>query len=244
MKQITRGITVLALIGLLVPVGASAQGSSSRQEAFCSQQQERQAKVLNRFTERGNSYKKAKRTQSLNQLARSNGRNEAVAKIRAEADSRRVESYNILASQQDTEERIQRVKAFSAEVEAAVAARRDAYDKARAVYQDSVDKLLSVRINEMDKAVSAFRGSAEAALETAAGQCQNAPAERAKIRQTMITSLRQARTEFSKELRTRPDYKQAVWQVIEVRKEAFRAATQTFEQTMQQIQTKYTDLKD
>lgn len=244
MKQLIRVATVIALLSLLLPVGAGAQANNARQEAFCSQQSERQTKVLDKFTNRIEKYSDAKRTQTQNQSARRNGRDEAVASARTEADFRRAESFSILASKQDTEERIRKVKQFALEVKVAVDGRRAAYDEARIVYQDTIDRLLSERTGAMDKVISIFQDKTRLALESATGQCSNNPTERAEIRQLMIADLKQARAKFNEELRNRPDYKQAVGQAIKARREAFRVATRTFEQAMQQIQTKYTDLKD
>lgn len=240
MKRI---ISLGLLVMLVWPGAVQAQGASQRVEAFCETHPERRSAIINGLTERTEAYEQAVNRQSDNQAERRNRLDEALIKKRAEADIRRGQSYQLIMEKQQSDEAKALASAYAAEVDAAVTARRIAYDQARADFRTAVDGLLVARDQDMRGAISAFRASAESTTRTAEEECARDGSEQAAIRQQLIRGLQSARLDYNQRLRDRQDFRVGVREAIKTRNETYKSATTEFQRAMQSIRDKYADLR-
>lgn len=243
MKRIFKSVSVAALLVLVLPGSIVAQGNSTENRGFCNTQANRQIKIREDLSERIKSYDESKVTQSQNQKIRRQKREDAIANARAKADLLRAESYDLIIKKQDTDEEKNMARAFAAEVDAAVSERRQSYDLARATFEDTVENLLASRDTEVTRAVGVFNIGVGGIMKNASKLCENS-ANPAEVRQQIVAELKQARVDFNEKLRARSDFKEDIKHAVQVRREAYEAATKTFQQRMQSIQEKYAALKN
>ncbi len=248
MRQATRTLLIfvsLFLGSVLLPADeAAAQSVSERLELICSQQLERTNTVTETFNTRLQTYETALNSQSDNRSHRRAAWDEKLATSRARADLSRSESYQLLIKRQPSEELTERARQYTAAVDDAIAARRQAYDDTRTSFRASVDSLLAEREQSIKSASASFKDAAASAMDQARAGCSTAHGDRAQIRDSLITSLREARLSYGETLRNRPDFRRAVQTEIETRNQALRIATTAFEQTMQTLRADYADLVD
>lgn len=241
-KPRTKRLLLAGLLALLIPVSVSAQSVSEREAEFCGRQAERRQAVDRGFSARSASYDEAVRSQSENQAARRNRLDEGLARSRAQADITRRESYRLIREKQQSDEDRALAGTYAEEVDAAITARRAAYDQARAAFRQTVDNLLAGRDHDIRAAAAAFQASADTAMQSAAAQCTSARSDRAAARWQFINDLQSARLSYADRLRARQDFRTDAGEAVKVRNQAFRQATAEFQRAMQAVRAKYSAL--
>lgn len=226
---------------LLVP-SVSAQGRSGRASNICSSQPQLKASIIDRLNEKSASYEEAHQTQQLRQTERRLEQVTKFTKARAKADIKRSDSYKLIEEKQETAEQKAMAQEFAIEVDAAVDARRQAYDAARAEFRATIDSLLAERNQEIRGAATELKTRAESLLKSIGSSCR-AGRENATIRTELKNGLREARLGYAEKMRDRKDFAKAVRDAAAKRQAAYSEAKLIFQQTMQNIREKYADLR-
>ncbi len=244
MKHHIRVLVLVFLLVLFSPVVSSAQEAGEREAVFCSNQEQRQSKIAQDFVTRIENYRNAVDKQTENQVTRRNNLDRELAVARGEADIVRNQSYELIKEKQGSEEGKALAETYATEADAAISARRAAYDQARTTFHSTVDDLLGARDKEMGLAIANFQTNANVAMSVATGVCDSVGSDRVAGREQLIEELKNARLAYAERLRTRQDFRAGVRAAIVARNEAYKAATAEFQKTMLTLREKYSALKN
>lgn len=223
---------------LVVPKSTSAQAVLTRQEQLCSQLQNRRSAVTGKLAERTNTYSRSVEEQNRKLTELIAKQDEKISSIQAKADLKRAQVIDLIyQKQQDDTDKVL-VEQYSADIEAAVKARRDSFNQAHQEYKQSVLEILEQRSQSTQAAITEFKASVEASFSATSRICSRSGAS-AGARQEFVGSLQQARLKYSDFLRSRPDFALQLKVESDKRNVKIQQATAAFEQAMNQLNDKY-----
>lgn len=154
-------------------------------------------------------------------------REQKLANIRSDWDSRRDARYDKLMGKAATDEQKQALANFKAAVETAVAARKAAIDAAISVYRAGMDKVIADRKAGMDAALVAYKNAVQAAKDKAAADC-GASVAPATVRASFTSAVQAAKDKFKADRAAVVKVSDAVKALNTARKAAFDKAVADF----------------
>lgn len=243
MKAISRFMALLIILGLTLLPSLSSSVQAVSEGGFCRSLEARQKVISKNLNSGMKSFEDSKSKVQEAVSKRFQRSIDDISDAREKADKLRAQSYRLISDKQDTEELTALAVQFADEVDEAIKIRREAYDSAREKYRDMVKSALPYRGEDLRQGVEGFVNRSEGALSEALASCEAGTSDDAAIRKNLVEQLRTERVSFGDLLRNRKDYRGAVNDAIEVKEKAYEDATRTFEQTMQEIRTRYSELK-
>lgn len=217
------------------PFGNSNKGNNTsanaNKESICSKIEDWANKIDQNISDKEIRIQE-KRTER-NQIM-DNRREERDAKlieIRNKWEANRAEQYaKLLEKAQDNEQR-QAVIEFKQDVEAAIAARKAAVDKAISDFRDSLDQVIAGRKTAIDAAKATYRNAYQVAVQKGVTDCA-AGVDANQVRTTLRAALRAGREEYNEDRQAVE--KMDVKALVEIRQEAFEKALEDFKTAMQE----------
>lgn len=235
MKQLSKifslGFVLLSLL-ILLPNSVSAQSTTEREGQLCTSLAGRQASITNKMSEQRAKYDTAKQERQNERTIRREELDKEIIKTRTSADQARLAAQTKLREKQQTDENKAAVDTYKAAVETAVSARRSAFDTARSTFRASTDNLLENYTNGIESRMKNLESATNQIFTTAQKVCTGRRPDLSASRKNFIASLQDARLTYSDYRRNRQDTAAEIKTYIAARDEAFKAATQTFEQSM------------
>ena len=159
---------------------------------------------------------------------------------RVVADTRRDQVEAKLSELAQTDEQKQAVIAFQTAVQAAVQARRDAFDATNETFRNGLDQGVIGHQTSIDVIVETYKLQVEAAETQAKTDCEAEDADRAQIRTALLETVRVARDEMKAAMGAIENVGQTGKALQDVRKAAMETAKTMFHTAMEQAKS---DLK-
>ncbi len=155
-----------------------------------------------------------------------------VSDARDEAETRRAQATARLEAFADTDAEREGIVEFRADVQAAVEARRAAFDAANAAFRKGVDAAVTTRRTQAESSVTAFRAAIKAAVEKAKTDCA-AGKDAATIRADFAAAVKAAKDKFAADRKAMDRVGTQVRTLAETRKAAHAKAMADFRAAME-----------
>jgi len=234
-KKLIAYSLIAAALGVMVagPVLATATstGTSTPKEKtganFCTRFTSLGASADLRLAEWQKKLDAKRDAQDANIEKRRAEREQKLANIRSDWDSRRDTRYDKLMGKAGTDAQKLVLANFKTAVEAAATARKTAIDSAIAVYRAGMDKVISDRKDAMDAALVAYKNAVQAAKDKATADCGNDVAS-ATVRADFNTAVKAAQAKYKADRAAVVKVSEAVKSLNTARKAAFEKAVSDF----------------
>ncbi len=231
-------IVMAVLLVVLVPLQARAQTSNAdRAVLLCGMLDSRKQEITAKLSEQKAKLKTAEDEQKNNRTTQRSAADSEIAAVRDGADKTRAEAQGRMLDKARSDEQKAAIAAYKQVVEQAVATRRAAFDAARSDFRQSVDGLQNNYQGTVDSRIGNLESTVDQAFVEAGQYCRRSRAASEGSREAFISSLKQARLDYNEYRRTRQDTTAKIKELILERDAAFKAAMQTFQQSMEQARS-------
>lgn len=161
-------------------------------------------------------------------------RNKSIIKVNQKYDDRLSESYRLLVDKRQAE--TEKAKEYSGHVDSVVSARRQSYQDARLSYTDSVERFAFVLYSSRTDALNGLKSSVEAMFTEAENSCKTQPGS--GDTRSLKDRLNSAGDDIADRAKEKSDFKQ----LIDTRRQAYKAARSSFETSLINIKSGYANL--
>lgn len=235
-------VAVFLTVAFLVPnisyavaaVRTNAPAKVDTTQNFCTNVNSYTARIAEALTKNKANLDNRQEKNKENFQERYEKRSQALTETRALGDADRGEIYARLMAKATTDVQKQAVEEFKASVEAAVATRRSAVDKALKAYWDALDTALNGRQSSVDYAKQTFANAINTAVATAQSAC-SAGNDPATVRTQFNASVKAAKTQFATDRKAIDKYGPQVKAIVATRNAEVKKALEAFKVTMQQV---------
>lgn len=155
-----------------------------------------------------------------------------VTEDRQKADTERQADFAKLQAKATTSSEQQAVQAYETAVNNAVSTRRAAYDSAREAFRNGVETIVSGRQSTIAGQLNSFETAVNTAFQNAQASCASNPSDGPAIRATLMAALKSARENYTSDRKGDATVGSQIQQLIATRDAAFKAANQTFQNSM------------
>lgn len=234
MSRISKTTATLAslVVLLMIPAGASGQGVEERVGQFCGLANDRRDVIASALADKRSKYEAAQTTQLQKTAERRAAIDSALLDSRGAADTLRRQSLELLTENQDSDPHRAAALFYAASVEAAVTARRTAFDAARLTFRQQVDDLHTARRQEAESQIIKLAETLDTAADTASDQCARSRSDRAVTRTEYIETLKSARLLYAASRQSKQETAEIIREYSAARNDAYDAAVTEFEQAM------------
>lgn len=213
------------------------EGGGARAQIFCNRLNATAARLSTLRSEREAKLEEVRSARDARIAERRAERDAARTAKRSEWDKRRAEHYAKLSERATTDAQRAAVEEFQKTVEAAVAARRAAVDAAVLDFRNGVKDAIAARRTSVDAAIARLRTSIENAIAKAKEDCA-AGVDPFTVRETLITSIKQARDQYQQDLGEAEKIGETVRKLAETKHAAVKAAVEQFRATLEEARAK------
>jgi len=175
--------------------GTSSQTGATEAKRFCARVSALTSSVDKRLDGRLSKLSDAQGKRDKNIANRRTRRDERLKENRARWIGNRDAQFTKLEAHASTTEQKQAIEAFKMAITAAISTRHTAVDAAISAFRTGVDQAIAQRKTVVDAAIKTFEDSTKMALDKAKADCA-AGSNPEVVRQTLMTSMKNARTKL------------------------------------------------
>lgn len=216
-------VTMLVISPVMALGARTADGG-----AFCTNLQTKATSITNHLSSLKSKISTTWQNQDTRLAALASTVDQKIATDRGAADAKRQVAFAKLEAKATTDGQKTAVTTYENSVMQAVATRRAAFDAARTAFRTGVKNAILTRRSTLSDQADTFATTVNAALTAAESSCTDGTVSATAIRQTLVSSLRNARQTFVSNRQGDNKVGIAVRQLAVTRNAAFKAADQTF----------------
>ena len=218
----------------LLPVTVAAEASSpkpseNKAATFSANLPKRASQVTTTLTKPGDKVAGHRAEQAKKRPENRTKTDQESATKRAGWDADRLANFTKLEAKATTDAQKAAVATYETAIRAAVTARRNANEQARATFRTGVDSLLDTHDVMLTSQTTTYTFAVSAALDTAKASCLATPKEGVTIHNTLEASLKAARDSFKTARQGNDKVSTQVKQLADARNNSFKANNATFD---------------